>query len=170
MASQSKVVSLKDIYLVLDDEDVENMYLEAFKYIYKITPRTPRAVSNVGNSNTTQNFGKTLTGLPKNEENCCICMDKLESPKRLQKCGHIFCKDCIEQYFQYKPACPSCGQIYGKMTGDQPPGTFTIRKDYQILEGFHDSTGCIILTYTFHNGRQGVSLLQLFYNTDTNDN
>lgn len=153
MASQSKVVSLKDIYLVLDDEDDETVYLDAFKYTCKITPR---AVSNVGDSNT--NFGKTLTGLPKNEENCCICMDKLVSPKRLQKCGHIFCKECIEQYFQYKPACPSCGKIYGKMTGDQPPGSFTIRKDsHQKLEGFSDSTGCIIMTYTFLNGRQGVS-------------
>lgn len=165
MDSRSKIASLKDIYLVLDDKDIENKYLEPFNYICKITSR---AVSKVGNSNSIQNFGKTLTGLPKNEENCCICMDKLTNPKRLQKCGHIFCKECIEQYFKYKPACPSCGQIYGKMTGDQPPGSIMIRKDYQQrLEGFNDSTGCIVLTYTFHNGHQGVSILLLFYYIQT---
>lgn len=148
MDSKSKVKSMKDIYLVLDDEDTEKMYLESFKHACEMTPR---AVSNVKNL-------KTLTGWPKKEENCCICMDELTNPKRLKKCGHIFCTGCIEQYFKYKPACPSCGQIYGKMTGDQPPGSFIIRKDYhQKLEGFSDSTGCIILTYTFLNGRQGVS-------------
>lgn len=149
MDSRSKVLSLKDIYLVLDDEDTEKMYLESFKHICKTTYR---AVSNVENS-------KTLTGLPtKEEENCCICMAEVTDPKRLKKCGHIFCKECIEQYFKYKPACPSCGLVYGKMTGDQPPGSIMVQNDFQQrLEGFSDSAGCIILTYTFQSGRQGVS-------------
>ena len=36
------------------------------------------------------------------EENCVICMDKKENEKKLDKCGHSFCKDCIERYFKTK--------------------------------------------------------------------
>lgn len=157
MKSKSKVVSLKDIYLVLDDEDIEQTYLEPFRYTSKITPR---AESKVKNSKSIKSSGKMLSSLPKNEDNCCICMNELTNPKRLRKCGHIFCKECIEQSIQYKPACPSCGQIYGKMTDYQPPGSIMIQIDYQQkLKGFSDSTGCIILTYTFQSGRQGVSFV-----------
>lgn len=86
-------------------------------------------------------------------------MDTPTEPKQLQKCGHIFCKECIDASFQYKPACPSCGTIYGKVTGDQPPGSVTMRKSYTKLEGFNDSSGSIILTYMFDNGYQRVSIL-----------
>lgn len=157
MNSKSKVASLKDIYLVLNDEAMENIYLDHVKYICRTTPR---GKSKVGNSKSNQSFGKMLTSLSKNEENCCICTNELTNPKQLERCGHIFCKECIEQSFQYKPVCPSCGQIYGKMTGDQPPGSITIQNDYQQkLKGFSDSTGCIILTYSFQSGRQGVSFV-----------
>lgn len=104
-----------------------------------------------------QSFGKTLTNKPEEEEICWICMDTPIDPKRLHECGHIFCKDHIDEYFSYKPACPNCGQIYGKMTGDQPPGTLSIKKYHQSLSGFYDSKDCIVLTYTFQHGRQGVS-------------
>lgn len=162
MNSKSKVASLKEIFLVLDDEDIENIYLEHFKYFCKITPR---GISKVGNLKSNQSLGKMLTSLSENEKNCCICTNELTNPKQLKRCGHIFCKECIEHSFQYKPACPSCGQIYGKMTGDQPPGSIKIQNDYQQkLVGFSDSTGCIILTYTFQSGPQGVSfVLHCYY-------
>uniref|UniRef100_A0A8W8K4H8 E3 ubiquitin-protein ligase n=1 Tax=Magallana gigas TaxID=29159 RepID=A0A8W8K4H8_MAGGI len=89
------------------------------------------------------------------EERCCVCMDTPTKPKQLRKCGHIFCKECIEQCFNYKPACPICGTIYGKVTGDQPLGTMSIRTNGSRLQGFNDSSGTIILTYFFNDGLQG---------------
>lgn len=86
-------------------------------------------------------------------------MGDITDPKQLKKCGHIFCKECIENLFHYKPACPSCGTIYGKVTGDQPPGSVTMRNSYTKLEGFNDCSGSIILTYMFDDGYQGVSIL-----------
>ncbi|XP_061196803.1 uncharacterized protein LOC133205079 [Saccostrea echinata] len=80
----------------------------------------------------------------KHFSNCCICMDQLTNPQRLPKCGHIFCKKCIKQYLDYKPACPTCGQIYGKMTGNQPPGSISIKKSYQRLQGVHDCNSFVI--------------------------
>ena len=127
--------SLKDIYLVLRNEKDENIFLEFLREKYEITPRVVIQTKTLGND---QSFGKTLTNKPEEEETCCICMDTPKNPKRLHKCGHIFCKICIDQCFSYKPACPSCGQIYGKLTGDQPPGT----RKYQSLSGFHDSKDC----------------------------
>lgn len=84
-------------------------------------------------------------------------MDDPTDPKQLKKCGHIFCKECIDASFQYKPACPSCGTIYEKVTGDQPPGFISIRRSSIRLQGFNDSSGSIVLTYKFDDGNQGVS-------------
>lgn len=89
-------------------------------------------------------------------------MDDPTDPKQLIKCGHIFCKECIEQCFQYKPACPSCGTIYGKVTGDQPPGWISIKTNSNILQGFNDSSGTIVLTYFFDDGNQGVSFYCIY--------
>lgn len=88
-------------------------------------------------------------------------MDNPTDPTQLKKCGHIFCKECIEQYFEYKPTCPICGTIYGKVTGDQPPGTMAIRTNGIRLQGFNDSSGTIVLTYFFNDGRQGVSFFHI---------
>ena len=146
--------SLKDIYLVLRNEEDENIYLEFLREKYEITPRPVIQTKTLGSD---QSLVKTFTNKTEEEETCLICMDMPINPKRLHKCGHIFCKDCIDQYFSYKPACPSCGLFYGKMTGDQPPGTLSIRIFQQSLSGFHDSKDCIVLTYSFQSGRQGVS-------------
>ena len=132
--------SIKDIYLVLRNEKDENIFLEFLREKYEITPRVVIQTKTLGND---QSFGKTLTNKPGEEETCCICMDTAKNPKRLHKCGHIFCKICIDQCFSYKPACPSCGQIYGKLTEDQPPGTLS-RKYHQSLSGFHDNKDCIM--------------------------
>lgn len=139
-AYKSEVMYLKDIYLVLKEKEDEEMYVELFKYKYEITNRI---LMDSGNSGSLAN--------------CFICMDTPTNPKKLPKCGHIFCEECIEQSFKYKPACPNCGTIYGKVTGDQPPGFISIRKSVTRLQGFNDSSGSIVLTYTFDDGKQGVS-------------
>eukprot|EP00105_Crassostrea_gigas_P003789 XP_011416745.2 PREDICTED: E3 ubiquitin-protein ligase DTX3L-like [Crassostrea gigas] len=150
MANKSELMYLNDIYLVLKEEEQEKMYLEDFALINcKITQRP---VTHNGKSD---DFGKAMNEKHKEGENCCICMDTPTKPKKLRKCGHIFCKECIEQYFEYKPVCPSCDTIYGKVTGDQPPGTMSIRTNGIRLQGFNDSRGSIVLTYFFNDGKQG---------------
>lgn len=90
---------------------------------------------------------------------CSICMDIKKKPKNLHKCGHTFCTECIELAFQSKPACPICGMIYGKVTGDQPPGSISMGKSIFKLEGFNDSNGSIVVTYIFEDGWQCVSFI-----------
>jgi len=91
-----------------------------------------------------------------NPEMCCICMDEVTDPKKL-KCGHVFCRDCIDMQFQYKPVCPRCGAVYGKIIGDQPPGTMGISNSRRSsLKGF-GRCGIITILYSFPSGVQGVS-------------
>ncbi len=98
-------------------------------------------------------------------------------PRQLDKCGHIFCTDCIDQYFQIvKPQCPCCFTVYGEIRGiyklfiiisnifvwnigNQPDdGTMTYNKLKLRLPGFeHSSCSTIQITYTFPNGIQSVS-------------
>ena len=48
--------------------------------------------------------------IPKGD--CCpICMDEFASKKtiyELKKCKHIYCKDCIEKWFEENKNCPVC--------------------------------------------------------------
>jgi len=41
------------------------------------------------------------------DENCPICLDKITYGS-LTKCGHIFCKECIENCLKFKSLCPTC--------------------------------------------------------------
>ena len=37
------------------------------------------------------------------DETCPICMDAFTDRKKLPKCGHEFCGECIDSAFQHKP-------------------------------------------------------------------
>ncbi|XP_060603250.1 uncharacterized protein LOC132756248 isoform X2 [Ruditapes philippinarum] len=87
------------------------------------------------------------------EDDCVICMDKIEEAAKL-KCGHQFCKECIEGYFKVKQVCPTCGQVCGVIIGDQPDGTLDVAKIRSSCTGYE---GCktIAMSYNFPPGNQG---------------
>ncbi|KAL5022596.1 hypothetical protein ScPMuIL_001751 [Solemya velum] len=87
------------------------------------------------------------------KEDCVICMDGMTNPKKL-KCGHEFCKDCIDEMFKHKPACPICNTIYGKVCGSQPDGHMEVKEyTFPSLPGFEDY-GTIEINYSFMDGIQ----------------
>ncbi|KAH3786942.1 hypothetical protein DPMN_165060, partial [Dreissena polymorpha] len=81
----------------------------------------------------------------KDQGQCAICMDDFTNPKKLV-CGHIICTDCISQQFAVKQVCPNCGKICGIITGDQPPGTMRISRDWVSCVGF-EGVGRICISY-----------------------
>jgi len=83
-------------------------------------------------------------------------MDELTEPKTLDKCGHRFCTSCIDQYFEIKPQCPLCFEVYGVIRGNQPKnGLMTTQKIKHRLPGFeNDSRGSIQITYLMPDGIQ----------------
>ena len=90
------------------------------------------------------------------EEDCVICMCPITDPKQLA-CGHMFCTDCIDQYFdKCQPKCPSCGRLYGMMKGNQPPGTMVVKVIPQRLAGYPDCD-TIRIEYDIPDGIQTVS-------------
>lgn len=89
-------------------------------------------------------------------ENCVICMDKMTNPKKLD-CGHVFCADCIEEAFAHTAKCPCCGQIFGKLKGNQPTGgTMKEHKSRDDLAGYR-GVGSIVIEYEIPSGFQQVS-------------
>ena len=81
-------------------------------------------------------------------------MDLPKDPVSLDKCGHTFCKECIDQAFSHRKACPVCGKVYGVLTGNQPPGTMNWYYDeWQHLPGY-ERYGSIRINYFFPDGSQ----------------
>ena len=45
-----------------------------------------------------------------NHENCTICLEEPEDCSQL-KCGHIYHKEFINEWFKKKKTCPNCRKI-----------------------------------------------------------
>ncbi|CAF1624219.1 unnamed protein product [Adineta ricciae] len=119
---------------------------------------TDSSAEETYDSNNKQNDSKTHENNSENTEpeRCAICMDDCIKPKRLNKCGHQFCTECIDQYFNsVKPQCPCCFTIYGDIRGTQPDsGTMKFIRTKHHLPGYEKSNGTIQITYFFPNGIQ----------------
>ena len=91
----------------------------------------------------------------KNEDKCAICLDEMTNPKKLD-CGHVFCADCIDSAFAHAAKCPCCGQIFGKLKGNQPTGgTMKVRRSNDDLAGYRRA-GSFVITYEIPSGFQQV--------------
>ena len=46
---------------------------------------------------------------------CMICLDKINNPSKVNTCGHIFCKECIDQWTEVSNSCPLCKKEFKKI-------------------------------------------------------
>lgn len=46
------------------------------------------------------------------EESCSICLESFQTIryKRKTRCGHVFCSECLHEWFRKKQTCPLCNQ------------------------------------------------------------
>lgn len=97
------------------------------------------------------------------EESCAICMDTITATeKKTLPCKHSFCKDCLKMAFMYKPVCPTCGVLYGTLTGTQPDGgTMDVTKHKTSLPGY-EKYGTIVIHYYIPDGIQTVRTERMF--------
>ena len=72
----------------------------------------------------------------------------------MDKCGHSFCKECIDRAFKTKKQCPICLKVYGPLTGNQPDGHMYDSFQSTVLSGYR-SCGTIVISYRFASGIQG---------------
>ncbi|XP_053406843.1 uncharacterized protein LOC123546491 [Mercenaria mercenaria] len=153
--------SLLKVHVVLRDKTVAMVVQDVFRRcVNEISPQekndteTKRQQYEV--DETLDDEDENVTTADSNsaaDEDCVICMDTIDDAEIL-KCGHKFCKECIEGYFKVKQVCPTCGQVCGIITGDQPDGTMEIAKRQVRLSGYerHNS---ISIMYHFKSGTQG---------------
>ncbi|XP_028398993.1 transcription intermediary factor 1-alpha-like isoform X2 [Dendronephthya gigantea] len=87
------------------------------------------------------------------DKQCTICLSDYTNKKTLSKCGHSFCASCIDQAFKYQKRCPICGEVYGPLEGNQPPGEMIEKFESTCLPGF-PMCGTIVITYRFPSGIQ----------------
>ncbi|KAK7128973.1 hypothetical protein R3I94_017257 [Phoxinus phoxinus] len=86
---------------------------------------------------------------------CSICMGEIVEKTTLDKCGHAFCRSCLEQAFQVKKACPVCRLVYGQLIGNQPAnGSMMVERDQDLELPGHEGYGCICIIYSFPPGLQ----------------
>ncbi|GLJ48638.1 hypothetical protein SUGI_1026110 [Cryptomeria japonica] len=99
---------------------------------------------------------------PKDGENCSICLSSLQDEEavELDKCHHIFHRECLITWLKGRPTCPACLTVYGVITGTQPPGKMSIRyipitskEAGSGLDGY-PNTDIIEITYMFRDGIQ----------------
>ncbi|TKS78065.1 E3 ubiquitin-protein ligase DTX3L [Collichthys lucidus] len=100
------------------------------------------------------------------EESCPICMETIiNTEKETLPCKHSFCKNCLKQAFGYKPVCPTCGKLYGVLTGTQPDGgKMTVTKSSSSLPGY-EKYGTLTIRYYIPNGIQKAMVTPLYTHT-----
>ncbi|KAM9858195.1 E3 ubiquitin-protein ligase DTX3L [Aulostomus maculatus] len=89
------------------------------------------------------------------DEPCLICLEPVLPMERWTlQCKHSFCRNCLKKAFDYKPVCPTCGEVYGTLIGTQPDGgQMDITKTSSSLPGY-EKYGTIIIHYFIPSGVQ----------------
>jgi hypothetical protein len=123
-------------------------------------PTSDKGGSPGGNGSKTSGSSSRSTDQPggaaSSDDMCVICFDSINNPKKLP-CGHVFCKECIDEQSKYQPKCPSCGKLFGTPKGNQPPnGTMKHSVMHHIHLAGYPGCGTIEITYNFPNGVQRV--------------
>lgn len=93
------------------------------------------------------------------DDSCPICMEPIvTTEKETLQCKHSFCRNCLKKAFDYKPVCPTCGKLYGILTGTQPDGgRMNVTTNSSSLPGY-EKHGTIIIDYHIPSCIQKVRL------------
>ncbi|KAF6026802.1 DTX3L [Bugula neritina] len=102
----------------------------------------------------------TPTGLKDDE--CPICMDKLDRPQALP-CSHKFCKDCLDQVKSTSKSnlCPVCRVPFAVAEGKQPTGGNMVHRPEHPNPG-KEYSGTFRFAY-LPNNTKGKLVLSLLY-------
>ncbi|XP_046842330.1 uncharacterized protein LOC124436442 isoform X2 [Xenia sp. Carnegie-2017] len=144
----------KTTYISNDVHDTSSdKHLKTFGNVQQMNHRCSTHEKDLGrmSSLTINDRGSVVSSNDK--EQCTICHSPYENKLTLKKCGHTFCKDCIEKAFTYQKKCPICNMAYGVTEGDQPPGTMEVRSHSWSLPGY-DGDGCYVIDYIIPDGTQ----------------
>ncbi|XP_076132379.1 putative E3 ubiquitin-protein ligase DTX3 isoform X1 [Alosa pseudoharengus] len=118
-----------------------------------IQPRTEAEASPM--ASVAMAIGAEVSKEESSSSSCPICMGEMVDRTTLEKCGHTFCRTCLDQAFLVKRACPVCRLVYGQLIGNQPAnGTMMVERDPDLELPGHEGYGCICIIYSFSPGLQ----------------
>uniref|UniRef100_A0A3B4X8N6 E3 ubiquitin-protein ligase n=1 Tax=Seriola lalandi dorsalis TaxID=1841481 RepID=A0A3B4X8N6_SERLL len=93
------------------------------EFLLKNTPSPSKSPVSKGAASSRTSGPQPTHSKDPEDEPCLICMEQIVTrEKETLRCKHSFCRDCLKRAFHYKPVCPTCGQLYGTLTGTQPEG------------------------------------------------
>ncbi len=68
-------------------------------------------------------------------DKCPICLSGFTDSVKT-KCGHVFCRGCIDQAMQHNSFCPTCKTVLKTIVGNQPDGRMDVQVEFVILKMF----------------------------------
>lgn len=89
------------------------------------------------------------------QSHCSICQSGFRDPVYPSKCGHIFCKRCVDEAVANGTSLLMYNDEFCAFQRNQPVGLMSWRSEKQPLPG-HEDCETILVTYNFHAGQQGA--------------
>lgn len=103
--------------------------------------------SNKGDGN------KGNAGSDERDELCSICYN--QKVNKTLKCGHQYCKTCLDEWAKRKATCPTCNRPFGEVKGNQPlDAQMSVTVVQRPLPGYK-KYGMIVINYHVPSGVQG---------------
>ncbi|XP_034397760.1 E3 ubiquitin-protein ligase DTX3L [Cyclopterus lumpus] len=126
------------------------------EFLSQSTPSSSKSPVDGAPANTpSSGTSSSVCGKGPEEDLCPICIEPMETTeKETLRCKHSFCKSCLKRAFDYKPVCPTCGELYGALTGTQPDGgQMEVNTNASSLPGY-EKYGTITICYYIPSGIQ----------------
>lgn len=95
--------------LVFNDDTDEAPSYEELMQLCEYIGYHKQGIHNVDNVSTKNLVAGDKSLAP--DDTCAICLDTLcskESVRKIKKCSHAFCSECIEKWFEENKICPLC--------------------------------------------------------------
>ena len=69
-------------------------------------------------------------------DECPVCMNDLEDPVKILRCGHFYCRRCLEQWSRTDVSCPICVKPFSKVKTRHVRVTNSLRRHECSIGGF----------------------------------
>lgn len=89
------------------------------------------------------------------QSHCSICQGAFRDPVYPSKCGHTFCKRCVDEAVATGTTVLMCNEEWCACQRNQPVGRMSWSTEKKALPG-HEDCETIAITYDLPPGKQGT--------------
>lgn len=78
-----------------------------------------------------------------NDSSCAICLDKPENKQFVRTtCNHVYCKDCIDKWFEMNSKCPICKRDFNDVESNNSGDDDAVQEDSSSYQQSISSSHC----------------------------